>query len=77
MGLELDGNMVGEVVDTLKRLEHEGYHFEAADASLELLMRAAGGWEQDWFSLESFKVYTWASVLSANLLVLARHALAE
>ena len=32
--------MTGEVVDTLKRLEHEGYHFEAADASLELLMRA-------------------------------------
>ncbi len=34
------------VVDTLKRLEHEGFHFEAADASLELLMRRAAGWEQ-------------------------------
>ena len=32
---------MNEVVDTLKRLEHEGYHFEVADASLELLMRRA------------------------------------
>ena len=27
-------------------MEHEGYHFEVADASLELLMRRATGWEQ-------------------------------
>ena len=32
-----------DVVDTLKQLEHEGYHFEAADGSLELLMRRATG----------------------------------
>ena len=44
------------MVDTLKRLEHEGYHFEAADASLELLMRSAAGWQQDYFRVESFKV---------------------
>lgn len=29
-----------------------------------------------WRSLESFKAYTWASVLSANLLTLARHVIA-
>ena len=56
LGLEMDGSMINEVVDTLKRLEHAGYHFEAADASLELLMRAACGWEQDFFRLESFRV---------------------
>jgi 2-isopropylmalate synthase len=56
IGLELDGKVLGEVVDTLKRLEYEGYHFEVADASLELLMRNAGGWEQPFFKLESFKV---------------------
>ena len=43
LGLELDGPALNEVVDTLKRLEHEGYHFEAADGSLELLMRRADG----------------------------------
>ena len=56
LGLEIDGRALGEVVDTLKRLEHAGYHFEAADASLELLMRGAAGWEQDFFRLESFRV---------------------
>ena len=56
LGLSLDGKVLGDVVDQLKRLEHEGYHFEAADASLELLMRRAGGWRQDFFSLESYKV---------------------
>jgi 2-isopropylmalate synthase len=58
LGLELDGPQVNEVVDTLKRLEHEGYHFEVADASLELLMRHATGWEQPWFQVESFRVIT-------------------
>ena len=56
LGIEIDGKVLGDVVDTLKRLEHDGYHFEAADASLELLMRAASGWEQDYFQLESFRV---------------------
>jgi 2-isopropylmalate synthase len=58
LGLELDGPQVNEVVDTLKRMEHEGYHFEVADASLELLMRRASGWEQPWFVVESFRVIT-------------------
>ncbi len=56
LGLELDGKVLGDVVDQLKRLEHEGYHFEAADASLELLMRRASGWQQPFFALESYKV---------------------
>jgi 2-isopropylmalate synthase len=58
LGLELDGPTVSDVVDTLKRMEHEGYHFEVADASLELLMRKAAGWEQPWFRVESFRVIT-------------------
>ncbi|HZN14380.1 MAG TPA: citramalate synthase [Acidimicrobiales bacterium] len=58
IGIELDGPTLNEVIDTLKKLEHEGYHFEAADGSLELLMRRAGGWEQDYFRVESFRVIT-------------------
>jgi 2-isopropylmalate synthase len=58
LGLELDGPTVNEVVDTLKHLEHEGYHFEVADASLELLMRGAAGWKQPFFRVESFRVIT-------------------
>src|SRR4029079_3992414 len=58
VGIERDGPTLNEIVDTLKRLEHEGYHFEAADGSLELLMRRAAGWEQDYFRVESFRVIT-------------------
>src|SRR3954466_15871788 len=56
LGLPLDGAAVGTVIDELKRLEHEGYHFEAADASLELLMRRAAGWTQEFFTVESMRV---------------------
>src|SRR6478752_6231580 len=58
LGLTLDGPQLNDLVDTLKRMEHDGYHFEVADASLELLMRRAGEWEQDWFEVESFRVIT-------------------
>jgi 2-isopropylmalate synthase len=58
LGLPMDGPAVNSVIDDLKRLEHEGYHFEAADASLELLMRRAAGWEQRFFTVESMRVIT-------------------
>jgi 2-isopropylmalate synthase len=58
LGLDLDGIALNEVLDNLKALEHRGYHFEVADGSLELLMRAATGWKQAFFRLESFRVIT-------------------
>ena len=58
LGLELDGEVLGRVLDELKRLEHEGYHFEVADGSLELLLRRAGGWEPGFFEVESYRVIT-------------------
>jgi 2-isopropylmalate synthase len=57
-GLDLDGPAMSRLLDDLKTLEHRGYHFEAADGSLELLMRTATGWEQDFFEVESFRVIT-------------------
>ena len=56
LGLDIGGETLNEVVETLKDLEYRGYHFEAADASLELLLRASTGWEQDFFRLQSFSV---------------------
>jgi len=56
LGIAVDGKVLGDITETLKRLEYEGYHFEAADASLELLMRNAAGWEHEYFRLESFRV---------------------
>jgi 2-isopropylmalate synthase len=56
LGIELDGATISQLIETLKRLEYDGYHFEVADASLELWMRAATGWEQPFFGIESFRV---------------------
>jgi len=58
LGLEIDGEVLGRVLDELKHLEHEGYHFEVADGSLELLLRRAAGWVADFFVVESFRVIT-------------------
>lgn len=56
--IELDDAALSLALDTLKRLEHEGYHFEVADGSLELLMRRSGGWKQPFFEVEGFRVIT-------------------
>jgi len=56
--LKVGGAVLGSILDELKRLEFEGYHYEAADASLELLMRRATGWRQEFFNVESMRVIT-------------------
>jgi 2-isopropylmalate synthase len=54
--LESDQNLATRILESVKDLEHVGYHFEAADASLELLMRRHAGMEREFFRLESFRV---------------------
>jgi 2-isopropylmalate synthase len=66
LGLDLEGAALGDVLSSLKELEHRGYHFEAADGSLELLMRRSTGWKQDYFRLESFRVSTELRALTAD-----------
>jgi len=56
LGIELEPQQFASVLEELKALENAGYHFEAADASLELLMRRAGGWRNPFFEIESFRV---------------------
>jgi 2-isopropylmalate synthase len=56
LGLEMDPDLAGAVVERVKELEHQGYHFEAADGSFELLVRSMTGWTNPYFSLESFRV---------------------
>jgi 2-isopropylmalate synthase len=60
-GVELDGAATAELTEQLKRLEADGYVFEAADASLELLMRRATGWRPDYFEVESYRVIVGAN----------------
>jgi 2-isopropylmalate synthase len=56
-GLELTAEQAQAVVDRIKVKEHEGYQYEAADGSFELVARRATGWEQHFFSLESYRVF--------------------
>ena len=44
------------VLEELKRLEHDGYEFEAAEASFELLVRKLCGAHQSFFELLGFRV---------------------
>jgi len=45
-----------EIIQMIKDLEHQGYQFEGADASLELLLREAFGTLEETFTVESFKL---------------------
>jgi len=53
--VELADEDVPTLLTSLKDLEARGYTFDVADASLELLMRRAHGWSQDFFRVESYK----------------------
>ena len=56
-GLQVDDAAVSRALEDLKEREARGYTFEVADASLDLLMRRAGGWAQDFFRIESYRVH--------------------
>ena len=56
-GLDLTSDQAQAVVDEIKLKEHQGYQYEAADGSFELIARGAMGWEQPFFSLESYRVF--------------------
>jgi 2-isopropylmalate synthase len=57
-GLELDDAAAAHAVERLKEQEHRGYHYEAAQASFELLLRREAGVYEPLFELESFRVTT-------------------
>ena len=55
-GISADEDFAQRVVDRVKSLEHEGFQFEAADGSFELLMRSEAGVYEPLFRLESWRV---------------------
>ena len=57
-GLELDDAAASRAVERLKEQEHRGYHYEAAPASFELLLRREAGTYKPLFALQSFRVVT-------------------
>ncbi len=55
-GIELDDEAVERVLERVKSAEHEGFQFEAADGTLELLMREEAGLFEPLFMLLSWRV---------------------
>jgi 2-isopropylmalate synthase len=55
-GIEANDELVDKVLARVKQLEHEGYQFEAADGSFELLMHREAGTYEPLFRLESWRV---------------------
>ena len=57
-GLKLDDTdpIIASIVTELKELESQGYQYEAAEASFELLMRRAMGMQKKYFKLEGLRV---------------------
>jgi len=59
LGIDLsEGDDVPRILARLKDLEHQGYHFEVADASFELLIERETGVYAPLFTLERFRVVT-------------------
>jgi 2-isopropylmalate synthase len=58
MGIDVssDSGRLQHVVDRIKQLEHEGFQFEAAEGSFQLLLEEAIGSYREFFRLESYEV---------------------
>jgi len=58
LGIQLMGDRLDsqKIVQEIKRLEDQGYRFEAAEGSLELLIKRITGQFEEPFRLESFRV---------------------
>jgi 2-isopropylmalate synthase len=58
LALDPDNEKIGLLLEELKRLEGEGYLYEGAEASFELVMlRALGMLERSYFEFVSFRVF--------------------
>lgn len=55
---DLEPEKVTEVLETIMNLENQGYAFENAEASFDLLVRKCAGEHKPWFKLKTFRVIT-------------------
>ena len=56
LNIDQDDPLMASIITELKELENQGYQYEAAEASFELLMRKALGLQRQFFQLEAFRV---------------------
>ena len=58
LGVEIGGDQIAAILGRVKDLENDGYHFEVADGSFELMLEREIGTYEPLFLLESFRVIT-------------------
>ena len=56
LGIVLDEDHAARIVEKVKAREHDGYHYEAAEGSLELMLRREAGEFEPLFTLETWRV---------------------
>lgn len=59
LGMEVDDIHIKSIVDRVKELEAQGYHFEGADASFELLSDVITQRNEEYFTVQGFRVHSW------------------
>ena len=64
--------VVSQIINQVKELEHQGYQFEGADGSFELLVRKAIGKYQPFFKLCYYKTSDESPALEPNLFSFAQ-----
>lgn len=56
-GIGKDSPEVNEIIERLKRLENDGYQFEGAESSFELMIKRSLGKENEFFKVMDFRVW--------------------
>ena len=59
LGMQVEDAHARSIVAKVKELEAEGYHFEGADASFELLSEEITGRRRPFFTVHGFRVHSW------------------
>jgi len=57
LNINLESEQARKIIRQIKELEHQGFQFEGADGSLELMLREAAGQMEELFTVESFKIF--------------------
>lgn len=65
-GLKKDSKQTQSIIDLLKKREHDGYQFEGAESSFELMVRKHLGKFRPFFQLENYTIINVQSLQNGN-----------
>ncbi|MFC4768617.1 citramalate synthase [Effusibacillus consociatus] len=72
MDLDKSNPVNKRILQKLKKMEHEGYQYEGAEASFELLVREELGEVKEFFTLESFKILVETEDSAVNTMAIVK-----